>query len=788
MSPAFRFHRKRLLSAALVVLGCWLPAAVAGAAGGASAPAAATGTPVAPIAEVGTLSGCTNPMIGRNGDTGSGKRAVFVDVNQMRPDSDPVYTKNAIFWTSRQNRPGQSVLMSGAFTANRKTVRLAPLTSGISDWRSAVRSSAITVPAVNMSSTGLTFTIPANLKYGPYAYRIEDQDRAVPPLEGIVNRPEIQWILGTPDSDSSLQAPAHELVNCGAEAGGKLRVFGKNINGSKEAYLQSADNRLYPLTVEHADDTAMVANVPADLAPGSYHVWIGSAQKDLTASLPVPIRIQPAPKPPAVVSCPGLVGDGATDNASALQACLDKHRSNGIRTVFKLPAGQFAISRTIALRRYQYLVGDSEDTTLLVGKANSAAATPAAWITGESYFGVASLTLRAPHRETILRATDLGSDPRTHGHILIQRVNFDVSADYTNGAQSAQLIKISGPDLRIVNSTLSARKTMSIDYGDGVLISGNRATKGDYGIANSQNVVVTKNLFGAQDEINEGVVIGASRPMISGTTANATRNFYLGYNLFRNMTYTPTNQFFTTDGGGGAYLGRIAASSASTVTLARDPNWDMVGTSNPENVLMSIVAGTGVGQYRPLKSIKGRVMELATPWDVVPDSSSVINITTGYLRITVSHNEFRNMHGHALNSVLFFGGVFDSVIDHNYNMNAGNGIAIAAYGPYGDNTYLPTFNIDCLNNTVAEDGDPVFVMRTALRNVTRGLAVQGMPGATLSGILVRGNRIASPGMIFFPNSFKDNYSVLVEQNQARVEPWFGGSSGPPGALIRNNRP
>lgn len=787
MKPAFRI-RNHVWTAALALLGCWHAVAGSAEPRAASAPAVAPGTTVSPITEAGTLTGCTNPMIGRNGDTGSGKRAVFVDVNRMRPDSDPVYEKNAIFWISRENRPGQSVLMSGAFTANRKTVRLVALTPGMADWRSAVRASAITVPAVNLSSTGLTFTIPANLKYGPYAYRIEDLDRAVPVLEGIVNRPEIQWILGTPDTDSSLEAPAHELVNCGAEAGGKLRLFGKNFNGSKEAYLQSADNRLYPLAVEHADDTAMVAGVPAGMAPGSYHVWIGSQHKDLTAALPVPIRIQPAPKPPAVVSCAGLTGDGVTDNAAVLQSCLDKNRSNGVRTVFKLPAGQFAISRTIVLRRYQYLAGESEDTTTLLGKANSAAATPASWITGESHFGIASLTLRAPHRETMLRAANLGSDPRANGHILIQRVNFVVSADYTNGAGSAQLIKIAGPDLRIVNSTLSSRKTMSIDYGDGVLIAGNRATKGDYGIANSQNVVVTKNLFGAQDEINEGVVIGASRPMISGTTANATRNFYLGYNLFRNMTYTPTNQFFTTDGGGGAYLGRLAASSASSVTLARDPNWDMVGTSNPENVVMSIVAGTGVGQYRHLKSIKGRMMELAAPWDVVPDSSSVINITTGYLRITVSHNEFRNMHGRALNSILFFGGVFDSVIDHNYNMNAGDGIAIAAYGPYGDNTYLPTFNIDCLDNTVAEDGDPVFVMRTAARNVTRGLAVQGMPGATLSGILVRGNRVASPGMIFFPNSFKDNYSILVEQNQARVEPWFGGSSGPPGAMIRNNRP
>lgn len=768
-----RGYRALWLSAAMIGLAGWQP------------PAAATESPILNAA---TLPGCTNPMIGKNGDVGSDKSAVFVDVNNLRPANDPVYTKNAVFWSSRQNRPGQTVLMSGAFTTNPKTVRLAPLTAGTFDWQAAVRASSLTVAGRNLSSTGLAFTIPANVRYGPVAYRIEDADPAVPAVEGMINQPEIQWIVGTPATDDSLEAPRHQLHNCGAEAGGKLRVFGKNIGGNREAYLQSASNQRYALNVESADDTALTAAVPAELAPGAYHLWIGSGQKDATSALPVRIQIHPAPPAPNVVTCTGLNTDGTTDNAGALQACLDRNRSNGVKTIVRLPAGQFAISRPIVLRPYQYLVGEGEDATALVGKAGSGAATPPAWVQGSQYFGVASMTIRAPHRDAMLAATSLGSDPRTHGHVLIHRVTFAVSADYTQGAEDSQVVKLSGPDLRIVNSTIDARKSVLITYGDGVLLSGIRSNKGDYAIQNSQNVIVTRNVLGAPEGLNEGVVIGAGRPMISGTTANATRNLYVGYNLFRNMTYAPTNQFFTTDGGGGAYIGRVAAGTPGLVMLAHDPNWDMVGTSNPENVAISIIAGTGVGQYRFLKSIRGRALELAKPWDVVPDSTSVINLTTAYTNITVGHNEFRNMHGHALNSVLFFGGVFDSVIHNNYNMNAGDGMAIAAYGPYGKNTYLPTFNIDCLDNTVMEDGNPAFLAATEKANVQRGLAVQGMPGAALSGILVRGNRVGGPGRIFFPNSFKDNYSVLVEQNQASVEQWFGGSSGPTGALVRYNGP
>jgi len=46
-----------------------------------------------------------------------------------------MYTSNTIFWTSRENGPGQSILMAGAFTKVTKTARLALIPAGTIDWK-----------------------------------------------------------------------------------------------------------------------------------------------------------------------------------------------------------------------------------------------------------------------------------------------------------------------------------------------------------------------------------------------------------------------------------------------------------------------------------------------------------------------------------------------------------------------------------------------------------------------------------------------------------------------------
>ena len=67
-----------------------------------------------------------------------------------------------------------------------------------------------------------------------------------------------------------------------------------------------------------------------------------------------------------------------------------------------------------------------------------------------------------------------------------------------------------------------------------------------------------------------------------------SRDIYIGYNTFQNMG-SNGQQVITNDGDGGSYLGPIASSTASTVTLAADPAWNWMGTTNPQAAVMAIV-------------------------------------------------------------------------------------------------------------------------------------------------------------------------------------------------------
>jgi hypothetical protein len=69
-------------------------------------------------------------------------------------------------------------------------------------------------------------------------------------------------------------------------------------------------------------------------------------------------------------------------------------------------------------------------------------------------------------------------------------------------------------------------------------------------------------------------------------------------------------QVITNDGDGGSYLGPVASSTASTVTLAADPAWNWMGTTDPQAAVMAIIFGVGLGQYSFLQSYSGRTIHL----------------------------------------------------------------------------------------------------------------------------------------------------------------------------------
>jgi hypothetical protein len=83
-------------------------------------------------------------------------------------------------------------------------------------------------------------------------------------------------------------------------------------------------------------------------------------------------------------------------------------------------------------------------------------------------------------------------------------------------------------------------------------------------------------------------------------------------------------QVITNDGDGGSYIGPIASSTPGTVTLAADPAWNWMGTTNPRAAVMAIAFGTGAGQYSFLQSYNGRSINLLSPLKVLPDETSVL--------------------------------------------------------------------------------------------------------------------------------------------------------------------
>jgi hypothetical protein len=68
------------------------------------------------------LTGCSNPNTRvSNGDWGLGTNPIYTTINNLTPTVGmPIYPTNVVFWTSRENAPGQSILLASASQMHRK--------------------------------------------------------------------------------------------------------------------------------------------------------------------------------------------------------------------------------------------------------------------------------------------------------------------------------------------------------------------------------------------------------------------------------------------------------------------------------------------------------------------------------------------------------------------------------------------------------------------------------------------------------------------------------------------
>ena len=257
-----------------------------------------------------------------------------------------------------------------------------------------------------------------------------------------------------------------------------------------------------------------------------------------------------------------------------------------------------------------------------------------------------------------------------------------------------------------------------------------------------------------------------------------SRDIYVGYNTFQNMG-SKDQQIITNDGDGGSYIGPIASSTPDTVVLADDPAWNWMGTTNPQASSMAIISGTGAGQYSFIKNYSGRTINLMTLWKVIPDETSLVVISQYELYMTFAHNTITN----TLGASIVLADALEGAIEDNVLTNSGQGILIAAFGPYGGPAaYGPVMNTDVLRNTIAVGaGDLIF---PDANPYLAGIGISDFPGCLLSGLMIRDNVVAAVNSIFSTDGLNGISANVIEQNQANWVPTFAI----PGFLIQDNSP
>jgi hypothetical protein len=755
-----------------------------------SAPGEPGGQTVPAPGAVQALTGCANPNTGTSsGDWGVGSDPVYTDVGSDVVGA-PIYTSNTVFWTSRETAPGQSILLAGAFTDATKTARVAFIPPGTTDWQALVRGSTVVVSPIQQGTTGLSFTVPLNFPAGIYGYEIEDP--SAPVVLGLANVPSLNWAIGVPSVTAPGTALQHQVYDCGVESGGILRLFGKNFIASNQVILQSPSGVAYSLSPWKLDSNSATVTVPGGFAPGTYNVWIGSSPWSVTSSPAAQITVH---SPPSLivqkVACSNLVGDGVTDNSKRLQQCLDWYApikgSMGFVVYIAIPTGNFVLTEGVTAHPFEVLVGSSSTTTNFLGRPPGAP--PAAWFNVPQYFGMANLSLQAPANPSLLLSSGTTTgNPLTSGHLFFNNVSFASSADASGGRES--MFAIAGPDIQVYNSVFASGSNQDLDifYGDGGIVSGSHFVLNNWtglGIQDSQNVIFEDNLTYSQNPLGQGGngTSGGSGLSVSrgnnqyGPSA-LSRDIYIGYNTFQNMG-SNSQQVITNDGDGGSYLGPIASSTASTVTLAADPAWNWMGTTNPQAAVIAVAYGTGVGQYSFLQSYSGRIIHLVSPWRVQPDTTSIVVIAQYELNMTIAHNTITN----TLGGSIVLGDALEGVIEDNVLTNAGQGILISAFGPYGGPAaYGPVMNTDVLRNTIALGAGNLIAHDHG--NYLWGIGISDFPGCLLSGLMIRDNVVPSVNVIYNTDGVNGISANVIEQNLAYWQPTFPT----PGFLVQDNSP
>jgi hypothetical protein len=410
-------------------------------------------------------------------------------------------------------------------------------------------------------------------------------------------------------------------------------------------------------------------------------------------------------------------------------------------------------------------------------------ATPAdTWITGSSYWGVLDLTLDAP-----LKKNMVASDSSAGGHVTINNCVFNTLGTMVGTATTRRNFHLKGPDIFICNTYINGRYLDSPPTYTGVFDREVHLEKVDCAYMNNVHIQLGASLVAFENTshlvFENGSVAGTDGHAIMGFSLSRTKlkgatcdNQYIA-NTSINDILDNDSEGITQDGAGGAYVGKLSASTSTTITLAHDPDWATLNKIVGEGVA-TIISGRGQGQSRKLAGGTGLNLTLETPWTITPDLDSVISISGRQKNLIFYHNTLTNVR----TAIQLFGTVQDTTVADNLMQNcAGIVVRSRAQG-----AILPALNVDVINNVM--EGNASNTNTSGQTKVkTNGIHFLSSSDGLLSGVLLRDNTYPPPGDLSFEQTVGRTMNVFAESNLGTTRAAsLTAIAGHPTIVLKNN--
>lgn len=473
-----------------------------------------------------------------------------------------------------------------------------------------------------------------------------------------VNKTEVWWV--GPDK-----------IN----AGSKTSVFGRNLankNGTaiSYAYLQSKrDRSIKRLAVSQVNPYKIDFLIPAGLQSGDYYIWVHNGHGGKYGwSKPLPIKIGNQ----AVWSSNKSSFFYARDTINnELQGLIDKastyaFQNNTYATVL-LPAGTFIVRGSIRHKSRVRLLGAGINKTIIKCSSDFVGSEGIITANSSNNMSLQNLTIDAANRigfpngilsyrdgndniwfdsVEIISKGEKSIDFHNSSHIHIRRSTITGGAlGKENFFGTAYQVFINEVTFKMSNAAL-----MAVKFQGGHSISITNSTCSDLGTDKADRGMGRFIVF-------DGIWGHSSHIYIAGNSTYALEPIAeIDDNMGEQILW---ESHFA------KWKGYVKNATSNTIRVA-----GLTLTGNA--YAATIVKGKGLGQTRRIGQINNNVMTFENPWNVIPDSTSILHIGTWNERSVVYKNSLTGtkrvttQSSHSASAgIQTFGGVQDFIADGN---------------------------------------------------------------------------------------------------------------------------